>query len=96
MGREERETGEYPMTRDRLIIILGVLFWISFIFMVVFGGAAVYYKFYSEWAIQEGAKNTVTALEMVVVCQQLSNVTSEQIKEQYIKTFILNQSREDK
>lgn len=39
-------------------------------------------------AIKQGSENTLTAIQMVVACQELSNVTTEQIKEQFIKTFV--------
>lgn len=41
------------------------------------------------------AGKIVTAIEMVVACQQVGNVSNEQIKEQFIKTFILNKSLGD-
>ena len=65
-----------------LLIISIIGFLILGIFAIVFQA-----KYYT--AIHVGAKNVVTALEMVVACQQISNVTSEQVKEQYIKTFII-------
>ena len=77
----------------RMFIAAAVTIWVLLFFVIIFGAFAIYYKEYSEFVIKEGAKNTVTALEMVVACQQLSNVTGEQIKEQYIKTFILNQTK---
>lgn len=55
--------------------------------------SAMYYKVSRDRAITEGAKNTVTALEMVVACQNLSGVSLDQIKERYIEMFILNKTR---
>jgi hypothetical protein len=68
---------------------------LAILIIIMFSIIALFNNILYHEAIKQGAKNTVTALEMVVACQQLSNVTSEQVKEQYIKTFILNNSREN-
>ena len=45
-----------------------------------------YHLLYDE-AIKQGAEGIVTALEMVVACETLANVTPEQVKNQYIDMF---------
>lgn len=74
--------------------LLGIII-LLFILCFVALSLAGYYRILYNSSIQQGAKNTVTALEMVVACEQVGNVTSEQIKEQYIKTFILNKTGEN-
>jgi len=69
-------------SKDKFVIII---FSIIMIILLCF---SIYYFISFKLAIQKGAESTVTALQMVVACQQLSNITTEQIKEQYIKTFI--------
>ena len=49
---------------------------------------AFIYKILWEQSIDLGVKKVVNALEMVVACEIVGNVTSDQVKEQYIKTFI--------
>lgn len=68
--------------------IMPFIILILIIIAITFAVLAGYNRSLYKTAIKQGAKNTVTALEMVVACQQLSNVTSEQIEEQFIKTFI--------
>jgi Na+-transporting NADH:ubiquinone oxidoreductase subunit NqrC len=69
-------------------IIMPLIILILIIIAITFAIVAGYNRSLYKEAIKQGAKNTVTALEMVVACQQLSNVTSEQIAEQFKKTFI--------
>jgi hypothetical protein len=73
-----------------------MLFFLVFfgILLTITAGLATSYHIKYDIAIQEGAENVMIALKMVVACQQLSNVTSDQIKEQYINTFILNKTNE--
>lgn len=61
-----------------LVLLVSVLAFTTF----------MYYSLYNI-SIEQGAENTVTALEMVTACSIIGNVTVEQIQEQYIKTFIL-------
>ena len=48
------------------------------------------YKIMYDLAIKQGAENVVTALQMVIACQTLSNVSIEDIKRETIEMFILN------
>jgi len=68
-----------------------VLFILCFLFVASFF-MAMFYKVQKDQAITQGAKNTVTALEMVVACQNISGATIEQIREKYIQMFILNKT----
>ena len=71
------------MDKTKLILI---------IFCIILLSTTVLSTYMYKLAIKLGAKNTVTAIEMVVACEIVGNVTHEQVQEQYIKTFILNQS----
>jgi len=42
-------------------------------------------------AMSQGVDNTLTALQMVVACQNLSNVTIEDIQKRTIEMFILKE-----
>jgi hypothetical protein len=48
------------------------------------------YQHYYNLAIEKGAEDTMTALQMVVACQNLSNVSIEDIQKRTIEMFILN------
>lgn len=67
------------------------MFLSSLLFASVFILAFTTFMYYSLYniSLEEGAENTVTALEMVTACKIVGNVTDKQIQEQYIKTFIL-------
>jgi hypothetical protein len=76
-------------TENKLIICTIILT----IILLIMSCLSFYYFVMYHASINAGVKYTVTALEMVVACQQVGNVTPEQTKEQFIKTFILNQSK---
>ena len=73
------------MTWLNLLLVILLLFFIA---------STVVFSTLYHGALQLGAKNVVTALEMVVACEQVGNVTSEQVQEQYFKTFIFNRTGE--
>jgi hypothetical protein len=64
----------------RLFLILYIITIIGFF---ILGSLSIYYSSLYHYAIEYGADSTITALEMVTACQQLSNVTSEQIERRY-------------
>jgi len=66
-----------------LLIILLLMFTGTFI-------GYMRYKIMYDLAIKQGAENVVTALQMVIACQTLSNVSIEDIKRETIEMFILN------
>jgi len=70
----------------KLLTILGFVF---LIFIIALLTAGVTYRY----AVYETADDVVTALEMVAICTQLGNVTTEEIKSAYIKVFILNETK---
>ena len=49
------------------------------------------YEIMYDLAIKQGAEDLVTALQMVVACQSLSNVSIEDIQRETIEMFILNE-----
>ena len=75
------------MKENTMIIV--VLIAITIFSMI----SSAYYNALYQESIKQGAKNVVTALEMVVACQQVGNITQEQITAQYINTFILNKTK---
>ncbi|KKN40014.1 hypothetical protein LCGC14_0737850 [marine sediment metagenome] len=53
------------------------------------------YQMLKDEAIQLGAEGIITALQMVGACQELSNVTFEQIQEQVIHNYIYKNITEE-
>ena len=80
--------------KDRNKILLMLMFLILIFCMIFFAFQSIRYEMLYDEAIKQGAENTVTALQMVVACQNLSNITSEQIKIRTIEMFILNNESE--
>jgi len=81
--------------RTFVVIVIIILSCITFLFFLLWQSE----MYFHDQAIKQGAKSTVTALEMTVACQSISNVTSEQIFDEYIKIFIkpkINQTLEDR
>ena len=67
------------------IVLIIAVFWFAFL--------TLKYQMFYEEAIKQGTENTITALQMVVACQQLSNITSQEIQEKVILDYIkLNKS----
>ena len=52
------------------------------------------YKIMYHEAIKQGTENTMIGLQMVVACQNLTNVTMDQIEDRTIEMFILNKGKE--
>jgi len=75
------------MANNVLILVYFVLLFC----IILLCGTTVYYQMLYHEAIEQGAEDIVIALEMVTACQQLSNVTTDEIEAQYIKTFLLNE-----
>jgi len=67
-----------------LLIILLLMFTGTFI-------GYIRYKIMYDLAIKQGAEDLVTALQMVVACQSLSNVSMVDIQRETIEMFILNE-----
>lgn len=84
----EKYITKYRSYRRITTIALFSMIIVSLILIVL----VVVYAYKYNLAIEHGAKNTVTALEMVVACQQVGNVTIDQIKQQYFETFVLNKT----
>ena len=69
-----------------------ILFAMTIIISCVLGAIAIVNEYKYQEAIHLGAKNTVTAIELVAACQSLGNFTETQLKEQYFRMFILNRT----
>ena len=72
-------------------IILLAIYLILMISLVFLGIQSFRYDLLYKEAIKQGAENTIMALQMVTACQMLSNVTSDEIRDQVIRTFILGE-----
>ena len=59
------------------IIIIGFLLFTTILFYAMY-----------KIAIQEGAKNTVAAIEMTTACMSLGNFTNEQLVDKYYEMFV--------
>lgn len=77
----------YKLWRRGFVII----FIISLFGITMIGLSGTYYKILYEEAIKQGAEDTVTALQMVVACQDLSNLTSDEVLHRTIEMFILEE-----
>lgn len=75
------------MNTEKFLIGLLIL---SILFGLILSG--ITYNLGIKSAVKYTAKDIVTSLELIVACQQVGNVTVEQVKEQWIKTFLLNKT----
>lgn len=83
----KQKTGEerYRLFRKAFII----LYIITIFSILLLGGMGFYYKLLYKEAIKQGTENTVTAIQMTVACQDLSNLTSEEVLKRTIEMFVL-------
>lgn len=67
-------------------------FWVMLIIlllvMLILGFSLMYTENLYQEAVKQGAEGIVLSLEMVVACQELGNVTIEQIQEKVISNYI--------
>ena len=76
------ENKKQSKTREMLPwLLIGIL-------LISYVGTIVTFREQYQAAIQAGAKNTVTALEMTVACESAGNVTKEQMMDEYYRLFI--------
>ncbi len=77
------------MTKEKSILglVILVIFIVAFSLYPTFYYASLYHK-----AIQHGAENVVTVLEMVVACQVVGNVSVEETRDKWVEMFLLNRT----
>ena len=86
MPRQKISRKEYELRRSQhKNIILTVLLICS---IICLGLSNLYWNYMFDASIKEGAKNTVTAIEMTVACMSAGNVTQKQITDEYYEMFI--------
>jgi|WetSurMetagenome_2_1015567.scaffolds.fasta_scaffold42505_5 hypothetical protein len=61
--------------------------------IIILSLTSLYFMVLYQQSIKVGAKNTMTALEMVVACADVGNVTMDQIQQRTIEIFVLNKTR---
>jgi len=78
----------YKKYSKRLALLFAILVVVMMVVCVIQTFRALNYQILYDEAIKQGAENMVTALEMVVACSQLSNVTMEEIQLKVIEDYI--------
>ena len=76
---------EYKIVIMLLILVLALSSFMTFSYQKKF-----------KMAINIGAENTINALKLVVACQAITNVTSDEIFEKTVEMFILNKTGDPK